>query len=93
MKQISKNPIFAKQKEQTVKTIENQLFGDHFKDKANYLKKIKMYKKLFRSLVNFPLISKKLQSKYFETSKLENLYKKIDDLESIENSVKKGGSS
>ena len=59
------------------KTIENQLFGDYFKDRKIYKKKIRQYCTLLNALVWYPTISKKLQSKNFETSKMENCIKKL----------------
>ncbi|KAL4472243.1 hypothetical protein ABPG72_013876 [Tetrahymena utriculariae] len=87
-KTFMQNEVFSKSLN-SIKAIENQLFGELNKDRKKYLIKAQQFANLFSKLSAYPQISKKLISKGLQMSSLEKLMNQQDQkLEVIEKQIK-----
>lgn len=77
--EVSANKVFRERRVEITKTVENQLFGEYFKDRDVYVEKIQLYIELFRQLQRFPEICRKLQECNFKQDKIELLIKKMNN--------------
>ncbi|EGR29000.1 hypothetical protein IMG5_165450 [Ichthyophthirius multifiliis] len=84
---IDKNSI--QNNSENVKTLENQLFGDFYKDRNLYLQEVESYLTFFQIIEKYPLVKKKYFRSQFNIKFIDYLKKNPDKLQIQEEQINK----